>query len=75
VSSGRGLHIIGSMRALESPSDSILVSLLLCFKLEYFIIYVFLCNSRIHIITLYSGHVCVVLCVNALVLTPHMDPG
>jgi hypothetical protein len=75
VSSSRGLRIIGPMRALVSPSDSILVSLPLCFKLEHFIIYVFLCNSRIHVITLYSGHVSVVLCVNASVLTPHMDPG
>jgi hypothetical protein len=28
-------------------------------KLENFIIYVSLCNSIIHVITLYSGHVCV----------------
>jgi DNA-binding transcriptional regulator PaaX len=28
-------------------------------KLENFIIYVSLCNSRIYVITLYSGHVCV----------------
>jgi hypothetical protein len=28
-------------------------------KLENFIIYVSLCNSRIHVTTLYSGHVCV----------------
>jgi hypothetical protein len=33
----------------------------------------FFCNSRIHVITLYSGHVCVVLCVNASVLAPRMD--
>jgi hypothetical protein len=32
------------------------------------------CNSRIHVITLYSSHVCAVLCVNASVLAPHMDP-
>jgi hypothetical protein len=32
-------------------------------------------NSRIHVITLYSGHVCIVLCVNTLVLAPHMDLG
>jgi hypothetical protein len=32
----------------------------------------FFCNSRTHVITLYSGHVCDVLCVNALVLTTHM---
>jgi hypothetical protein len=75
VSSSRGLHIIGPMRALVSPSDSILISLPLCFKLEHFIIYVFHCNSRIHVITLYSGHVCVVLCVNVSVLAPRMDPG
>jgi hypothetical protein len=31
VSSSRGLHILGSMRALVSPSDSILVLVLLCF--------------------------------------------
>jgi hypothetical protein len=35
------------------------------------------CNSRIHIITFYSGHVCVYyasVLVNASVLTPRMDP-
>jgi hypothetical protein len=42
VSSSRGLHIIGPMRALASLRDNILVSLPLCFKLEHFIIYVFL---------------------------------
>jgi hypothetical protein len=36
------LHIVGLMRSLVSPSASILVSLPLCFKLKYFIIYVFL---------------------------------
>jgi hypothetical protein len=45
------------------------------FKLKHFIIYVFFCNSRTHVITLYSGHVCVVLCVNALILITHIDPG
>jgi hypothetical protein len=75
VSSSQGLRIIGPMRALISPSESILVSLPLCFKLKHFIISVFLYNSRIHVITLYLSHVCVVLCVNASVLTPHMDPG
>jgi hypothetical protein len=61
--------------ALVSPSDTILVSLPLCFKLEHFIIYAFPCNSRIHVITLYSGHVCIVLCVNASVLAPCMNLG
>jgi hypothetical protein len=75
VSSSRGLHIIGLMWTLVSPSDSILVLLPLCFKLEHFIIYVFLCNSRIHVITLYSGHVCVVLCVYASVWASRMDPS
>jgi hypothetical protein len=42
VSSNRGLRIIGLMRALESLSASIVVSLPLYFKLEHFIIYVFL---------------------------------
>jgi hypothetical protein len=60
VSCSRGLRILGPMRALISLSGSILVSLPLCLflKLENFIIYVSLCNSRIHVITLYSGHVC-----------------
>jgi hypothetical protein len=40
VSSSRGFHILEPMQALVSPSDSILVSLPLCFKLEHFIIYV-----------------------------------
>jgi hypothetical protein len=40
VSRSRGLRILGSMRAIVSSSDSVLVSLLLCFKLEYYIIYV-----------------------------------
>jgi hypothetical protein len=40
VSSSRGLRILGPMRALVSPSVSILVSLPLCLKLEKFIIYV-----------------------------------
>jgi hypothetical protein len=35
----------------------------------------FFCNSRNHAITLYSGHVCIVLCVNASVLAPRMDPS
>jgi hypothetical protein len=59
VSSSRGLRMLGPMRALVSSSGSILVLLPLCLKLENFIIYVSLCNSRIHVITLYSGHVCV----------------
>jgi hypothetical protein len=59
MSSSRGLCILGPMRALVSPSGSILVLLPLCFKLEHFIIYVSLCNSRIHVITLYSCHVSV----------------
>jgi hypothetical protein len=35
----------------------------------------FFCNSRIQVITVHSGHVCVILYVNASVLAPHMDPG
>jgi hypothetical protein len=56
VSSSRGLRILEPMRILVSPSGSILVSLPLCLKLENFIIYASLCNWRIHVITLYSGH-------------------
>jgi hypothetical protein len=46
-----------------SLSASILVLLPLCN------------NSRTHVTTLYSDHVCDVLCVNASVLTTCMDPG
>jgi hypothetical protein len=35
----------------------------------------FFCDSKMYVITLDSGHVCVVLCVNASVLAPRMDPG
>jgi hypothetical protein len=76
VSNSRGLHIIGPMRALASSSDSILVSLLLCFlNSDTSLSMYFFCNSRIHVITFYSGYACVVLCINASVLTPRMDPG
>jgi hypothetical protein len=40
VSNSRVLRILGPMRALVSPSVSILVSFLLCLKLENFISYV-----------------------------------
>jgi hypothetical protein len=59
VSSRRGLRILGPMRALVSSSNSILVSLPLCFKVKHFNSYASLCSSRIHVITPYSGHVCV----------------
>jgi hypothetical protein len=76
MSRNQGLHIIGLMWALASPSDSILVSLLLyILNSNTLLSMYFPCNSRKHVITLYSGHVFVVLCVNALVLAPHMDPG
>jgi hypothetical protein len=35
----------------------------------------FFSNSRTHVITLYLGHVCDVLSVNASVLTTRMDLG
>jgi hypothetical protein len=35
----------------------------------------FFCNSRTHVITLYSGHVYDALYINASVLTTRMDPG
>jgi hypothetical protein len=41
VSSSQGLRILGPVRALVSPSGSILVSRPLCLKLEHFIIYEF----------------------------------
>jgi hypothetical protein len=76
VSSSRGLRIIGPMQALASSSDSILVLLPLCILNSNTSLSMYLfCNLRIYVITLYSGHVRVVLCVNALVLTPRMDPG
>jgi hypothetical protein len=33
------------------------------------------CNSITHVISLYSDHVCDVLCVNASVLITHKDYG
>jgi hypothetical protein len=75
VSSNRGLHIIGPMRALVLPSSSILVSLSLFLNSNTSLSMYFFCNSRTHVITFYSGHVCDVLCVNASVLTAHMDSG
>jgi hypothetical protein len=42
VSSSQGLRILGPIQTLVLPSDIILLSLPLCFKLEHFIIYVFL---------------------------------
>jgi hypothetical protein len=35
----------------------------------------FFCNSRTHVMTLYSGHVCAVLWVNASMLINCMDHG
>jgi hypothetical protein len=76
MSSRRGLRIIGSMQALAPLSDSILVLLPLYFlNSNTSLAMYFFGNSRNHVITLYSGHVCVVLCVNASVLAPCMDPG
>jgi hypothetical protein len=62
VSSNRGLRIIGFASAIFLYSNTSLFTY-------------FFCNSRIHVMPLYSGHVCVVLCVNASVLAPRMDPG
>jgi hypothetical protein len=42
-------------------------------KLEKTVDMYFSCNSRTHVITLYSSHACDVLCVNASVLTTHID--
>jgi hypothetical protein len=72
---GGKLHIIGLMRALVSLSGSILVSLPLSQTLNTSLSMYFFCNSRTYVITLYSGHVCAILCINALVLTTRMDPG
>jgi hypothetical protein len=76
VSSSQGLRILGPMRALVSPSVSILVSLPLCFQnLENFFIYVSPCNSRNLCNNSVFGPCMCVLCVNASVLAPRMDPG
>jgi hypothetical protein len=75
ASSSQGLHILGPMRALASLRVSILVSLLLCFELKHFIIYVSLlwlknsCNN-----SLFGPCMCV-LCVNASMLAPRIYPG
>jgi hypothetical protein len=61
MSSSRGLRIIGLMRALASSSDNILgfTSTVFLNSNTSLSMY-FFCNSRRHVITLYSGHVCVV---------------
>jgi hypothetical protein len=62
VSSSRWLRIIGPMQALVSLSNNILVSLPLCFKVEHFIIYVFLlklknsCNN-----SLFGSYMCCIV--------------
>jgi hypothetical protein len=74
MSSNRGLRIIGPMWAVALSSDNILVSLPLFFvNSNTSLSMYFFCNSRNHVITLYSGHICVVLCINASVLAPRMD--
>jgi hypothetical protein len=75
VSSTRGLRILGPMQALISSSGSILFRFRYVFKLKHFIIYVSLlqlknsCNN-----SLFESCMCV-LCINASVLTPRMNPG
>jgi hypothetical protein len=60
VSNSRGLCILGPMQTLVSSSDSILVLLLLyVLNLNTSLSMYLFGNSRIHVITLYSGHVCV----------------
>jgi hypothetical protein len=74
--SSRGLCIIGSMRPLPHRVISILVSVpLYILNSNTLLSMYFPCNSRKYVITLYSGYVCVVLCVNASVLTSRIDPG
>jgi hypothetical protein len=51
------------------------VSLPLCLNFKHFMICVLCCKTRIHVIIHISGHVCDVLCGNALVLTTHKDSG
>jgi hypothetical protein len=75
VNSSRGLRIIGLMRALVSLSDSIWFHFRYVLNSNTSLSMYFFCNSRILVITLYLGHVCVVLSINALVLAPCMDPG
>jgi hypothetical protein len=73
VSSSRGLRIIGLMWALVSSSEYFGFASTMFLNSNTILSMYFFCNSRIHIITLYPGHVCVVLCINASVLTPRMD--
>jgi hypothetical protein len=69
MSSRRILRIIGPMRALESSSGSILVSLSAMFQTPNTSLSMyFFCSSKTHVITFYSDHVCVILCVNDSVL-------
>jgi hypothetical protein len=75
MSSSQGLHILGPMRVLVSLSDSLWFRFRYVLNSNTSLPMYFFCNTRIHVITLYLDHVYVILCVNALVLAPHMDPG
>jgi hypothetical protein len=64
------------MWSLVSSSASVLVSLPLCFKTSKTLLSMYLfCNSRTHLISIYSGHVCDVLCVNTSMLATRKDPS
>jgi hypothetical protein len=72
VSSSRRLHILGSMWALVSSSDSILISLPLYLNSNTSLSMYLFCNSYNN--SLFESYMCV-LSVNASVLTPHMNSG
>jgi hypothetical protein len=75
VSNGRGLCIIGPMRPLYRQVLYFDFAFAMFLNSDTSLSMYFFCNSRTHVITLYSGNVCVVLCVNASVLVARMDPG
>jgi hypothetical protein len=74
MSSSRGFYILGPVQTLVSSSDSILILLPLCFKFEHFIIYVSLLLLKNSYNNSLFGSCMCVLCVNALVLAPRMNP-
>jgi hypothetical protein len=74
MSSSWGLRIIGPMRALYWRVFYFGFASAMFLNSNTSLSMYFFCKPRIHVTTLCSDHVCVVLCVNALVLAPRMDP-
>jgi hypothetical protein len=76
VKSHRGLRGIGLDAGPCIVECQSFVSLPLCFETSNTALSMYLfCKSRTHVITLYSGDLYDILCVNGSVLATRKDPG